>query len=437
MRAIPQRQPLFLGGSIGGVPSFDLNFARGDNAVTKYGFVFTRATSATYVNSTGLIATAASGELRYTYDPVTLSALGVLIEEARTNLALASAGIDNATYWTPTLLTTVSANGATAPDGTSAADGLVADASSAVSHRVAAASAISVSSATQYTLSVYLKPGNKNYALLSFSGAYPYVGYDLVAGTVTGIGTNTVSASATATLVGNGWCRCTLTVTTLGTTISPQIYAYNQSYAGGGSGPTNWAGDAATVNTWVWGAQFEAGAFPTSYIPTTGTAATRNADVLSLTGAADVIASWFNKDAGTIVEKVAAQASTAFASATPVVWIDDGSANNRFGVRTQGGAYNGLYTVRSAGVAVADQVITAAFAYGVEKTIAYAYAVNDFQAAVNGSLNVPVTSGALPSGLTTVRIGRDSSAVTFTGTISRIRYYPRRLPNATLQSLTA
>ena len=164
MRAIPQRQPLFLGGSIGGVPSFDLNLARGDNAVTKYGFVFTRATSATYVNSTGLIATAASGELRYTYDPVTLSALGVLIEEARTNLWLNS---EDASLWGRTRALAPSTNSTTAPDGSSAADTLIEDSTAANSHYYSQ-SGLACTSGTTYTFSAYVKAKERTQCSLVF-----------------------------------------------------------------------------------------------------------------------------------------------------------------------------------------------------------------------------------------------------------------------------
>jgi len=407
-------------------PTFDVNFAYGDNPVSKYGFTFTRATSATYVNASGLIATAASGELRYTYDPVTLSALGVLIEEQRTNLALASADLSNASYWLSTGLTTVSANGATSPDGAATADGIVADATSTLAHRVAAAQAITVSSATVYTLSVYLKPGNKNYALLSYAGAYPYVGYDLVAGAVTGIGTNTVSASATATLVGGGWCRCTLTVTTSGTSLAPQIYAANASYAGGGAAPAAWSGDASTVNTWVWGVQLEAGAFPTSYIPTADTAATRNADVLSLTGAADVVASWFNKDAGTwLVERYGSPAAIASA-----VCVDDGAATNRILVRQAASRVPHFIVGSTADVTGSAVVAGSAF-----KTAA-AYAANDVSVSVGGGAVSTDATVTLPAGMTTARIGSSSAGEYANAPISRIRYYNSRIPDDDLLLLS-
>lgn len=102
-----------IGGAIN-APSFALDFRNGDNPVTKYGFVFTRATTATYVNSAGLLATAASGELRYDYDPVTLAPRGILVEEASTNL------VPTSTAWTATGGGVVDGT-QSAPDGTTTA----------------------------------------------------------------------------------------------------------------------------------------------------------------------------------------------------------------------------------------------------------------------------------------------------------------------------
>lgn len=53
-------------------------------------FTFTRSTTATYWNSSGVLTTAAVDEPRIDYDPATLAVRGLLIEEERTNLILNS-----------------------------------------------------------------------------------------------------------------------------------------------------------------------------------------------------------------------------------------------------------------------------------------------------------------------------------------------------------
>ena len=57
------------------------------------GVTFTRASTATYFDSTGTMQTAATNAPRWDYDPVTLGLRGLLIEEARTNVLLRSAAL--------------------------------------------------------------------------------------------------------------------------------------------------------------------------------------------------------------------------------------------------------------------------------------------------------------------------------------------------------
>lgn len=70
--------------------ALNLNFLSGslDSRIT-----FTRASTATRYNSSGLIETVASGVPRFDYDPITLAPRGLLIEEPKTNLLLNSASL--------------------------------------------------------------------------------------------------------------------------------------------------------------------------------------------------------------------------------------------------------------------------------------------------------------------------------------------------------
>ena len=61
-------------------------------------------------------------------------------------------------------------------------------------------------------------------------------------------------------------------------------------------GAPTYAGDG-TSGIYVWGAQAEAGAFPTSYIPTAGATATRSADIASI----PTSAFGYNQRAGSVV----------------------------------------------------------------------------------------------------------------------------------------
>jgi hypothetical protein len=69
---------------------------------------------------------------------------------------------------------------------------------------------------------------------------------------------------------------------------------------------------------------------------------------------------------------------------------------------------------------------------------ALAYRVNDFAASLNGAAPIVDTSGSVPIGLTTMRIGAFLGGSQFcNGWISRIAYYPTRLSDATLRAITS
>lgn len=396
-------------------PTFDVNFAYGDNPVSKYGFTFTRATSATYVNASGLIATAASGELRYTYDPVTLSALGVLIEEQRTNLSTTSTEI---AIGSNVSLTPSQAS----PDGGTSAV-TVTESVTTSSHYSNQSSAISFTSGTTYTMSVFIKPGTATRIQLSGAGAVfgtaQYANFGL-----TGSGSVLASSGVTATIqrFGGGWYRCAIAVAATSTTTGNPFFCFIDSDAA--TRLPSYLGTGLTVTAFGW--QIEAGASPTSYIPTTGTAATRNADVLPLTGAADVVAPWFNKDAGTwLVERYGSPAAIASA-----VCVDDGAATNRILVRQDASRVPHFIVGSTADVTGSAVVAGSAF-----KTAA-AYAANDVSVSIGGGAVSTDATVTLPAGMTTARIGSSSAGEYANAPISRIRYYNSRIPDDDLLLLS-
>jgi len=89
-----------------------------------------------------------------------------------------------------------------------------------------------------------------------------------------------------------------------------------------------YSGTASTgeVKVLLWGAQLEEGSFPTSYIPTTGTALTRSADVASITGSN--FSSWYNQSEGTVFGNYS---SFSYGNATTpptTAHFTDGTLNN-------------------------------------------------------------------------------------------------------------
>src|SRR5688500_17173140 len=87
------------------------------NGTRPSGWALTRASSASYTNSSGVLSTAASDAERLDYNGASLALLGLLIEPASANQTEDGNDLTNA-YWTGEQIGTEAAG--TGPDGTTA-----------------------------------------------------------------------------------------------------------------------------------------------------------------------------------------------------------------------------------------------------------------------------------------------------------------------------
>ena len=235
-------------------------------------FDFTRASSATRVGRNGLIETVGSNVPRIDFLNDSNGAL--LLEPSRTNIITFSEQLDNAA-WDTTEDITIIANATTSPDGNINAENVIPDATLAF-HRVKQANTIALS--TAYTFSVYVKPNGYNYFMIRTGGlSLSNVGFDLTNGTITFAATG---YSAFISEVGNGWYR--LGYVTIYDTTNCEIGFRSQPTAQTDNTISQFTGDG-TSGAYIWGAQLEAGSYPTSYIPTQGSQVTRVADATTIT----------------------------------------------------------------------------------------------------------------------------------------------------------
>jgi len=231
---------------------------------------FTRASTATRVNESGLIEEVAANVPRLN-TPLSGGCSSLLLEPQRTNTLLNSEDLNS---WLK-LDTSVTSNSTTSPDGTTNADTLTATGAGSLSHLVY--QNLAFVSGSSYTLSVFAKANTSNYIQLVFAGnliANSYANFDLSSGTIT------ASAFVTAKIenYGSGWYRCSISATSAASTTNSQIiYLINSPTASRGQSFVQ-----SGESVYLWGGSFENGSFPTSYIPTTSTAVTRVVDGLSV-----------------------------------------------------------------------------------------------------------------------------------------------------------
>ena len=402
-------------------PSLDLDFANGQTVDPR--ITFTRASTATRTNARGLIEAVASGVPRIDFDPVTGACKGLLIEEQRANLLTYSEAFDNAAW--VKVRATATANATTAPDGTLTAEKLVEDTTASNTHFVEQTA--STVSGTSYMLSFYVKAAERTRFNLSiYTNSAVSTSYDL--GTLLA---SNVDGAIMA--VGNGWYRCTRTFVSGFTGV-----CYFDFYLQNAAGNLAYTGDG-TSGLFIWGAQLEAGAFPTSYIPTAASQVTRVADVAKMEGAN--FSSWYRADEGSFVAGFDAPIiPTDTSTFNKIYSVNNGTTTNSIELFINGG-----WTPDRVGVAVtsssvsvfdttgtANGYIASPIAYAVN---AVAYKADSFATSWNGVAAVTDSSGAVPT-VNQINLGGYLSGGQLNGHIRSLSYYPKRLTNAELVALS-
>jgi hypothetical protein len=399
-------------------PSLNLNFARSQKLDPR--ITFTRSSSATYTGGDGLIKSAATDTPRFDFDATTGDCLGLLIEESRTNsvrnntMVGAAAGTPgtNPTSWT---YATAQSNGLTVSIiGTGIENGI-----NYIDYRfngttVASPSPIAIgidnasaATAQTWTASLYWK---------------------LASGTTTGITYWQIgvieSTSGGAFVSGAFYSQ---TAPTSADLISQRPAATRTLSGGATVGLVSHtlnigvAGNTAIDFTIRLGMpQIEQGAFATSVIPTSGSTVTRSADNASITGTN--FSSFYNPSEGTFFIKSPNASGISFWSTQRVLDV--------YGPRFQLGRAGDFALVNDAS-AVAFQIGSSP---SYPKRIASAYKLGDYAQSNEGVL-VSSTANTICTGQAVLQIGELVNNY-LNGTISQLLYYPVRLSNSQLQTLT-
>ena len=414
-------------------PTLDLNFARTKTLDPR--IEFTRASGGSYVGADGLIKYAGVNEPRFDHDPVTGESLGLLVEEQRSNLLLRSEEF-NSTSWSKDFSRiATNTTETTAPDGSNNAEKLIENTSN--SQHIVYQSR--TGSNETVVFSVFCKSAERTSVLLQLSNSVDStvnVIFNLFLGTVTSISPSNAdytNNSASIIPYPNGWYRCIITTTkgSVNTTNIPTI-----STVAGGVG--SYQGDG-TSGIYIWGAQVEQGTFPTSYIPTQASIRTRAADNARITGSN--FSSWYRQDEGTFFGHISQQPGQNIEGVSYrhlLMASPNASTNSSVGLFVSGFNRYSLQVRNNSANQAVIETGTHSFATG---RFCGAYRANDFAISANGGAPAADTSGEAPTTDPPVQlsIGGIFNATALgklNGTIRRLTYYPKRLPNSQLQALT-
>jgi hypothetical protein len=405
-----------------------LNFQFAGSTTLDPLITFTRASTATFFNSAGVLTSAAVDAPRFDFNPSTLAAQGLLIEESRTN-SIRNNTMVGAVAGTPGTLPT-NWTGATTVDGLAREvvgtgtenginyidvrySGTSGTAGNSTLITFDANNFIVAANAQTWTGSIYarLVSGSlTNVSLVALSVRYN----DAAAALLTSQNTAFTPTSSFARIT-NAFTAANASTAFVNATLL-----------------ANFTDSSAVDFTLRIGLpQLEQGAFATSVIPTTTTALTRAADVALV----NTLSPWYNASEGTIYADFS--------------FIGQNSAANKIVNFDAGAGFADAIEIYAPGITPRFDVFVAsspqaqltpapgtAVPLNTAVKVAGAYALNDFAACRGGGIVATDTTGTLPT-VNRLVIGNQSSSQYLNGYLRRITYYPRRLSNAELVSITS
>ncbi len=404
-----------------GEPTLDLNFESGrlDSRIT-----FSRASTATYFGSDGLLKTAAVSEPRFDYDPVTKALKGLLIEPSRTNFIKQSLNM-LASPW-PTQ---------GAPDGN-----LGGAPAFKISDNLAdqfAPHAQNLSGVPVGPLAFTMRI--KKDAAATASASFRFQIFDGVTNHLCGMAVN----PATGEKFSSGWTArrndyfvldggdhwlAVLLFTTVAGDTTNLLSIFPAHYDLAGVGGSQFMGSVTLAAP-----QLEPGTYWTSHIPTASAAVTRAADSVVMIGAN--FSTWFNQSAGAFaVEALRAANSTAGAL------IHAARSAVGYGPRHQivASAVTSYAVVDDTNAAFVGGLVGGAIPPSGAIKAAFGYAYGGYATALNGGSPINQASNINPpSGLDMLTIGLDDALAShFGGHLKRVRFWELRITNDALQEIS-
>ncbi len=387
--------------------------------LTASGGTFARNSIATYYDSTGILQTASANTPRFDYDPVTHQAKGILIEESRTNLLKDSANPTTAN-WTRARVS-ATAGTSLAPDNTMSGSTLT------ITNPSAPGIFQKFNLAAGYVFSAYIKAGSATSADV---GLYNYTALSWGAATSESKGRILQGPGTISQSYYGMW-----NITGLSTTQWTRFSVYRSTPSDGALiYPKASSGGTIGDSVIVWGEQVETGTDATSYIPTTSTAVTRQADMFTIpTGG------WYNVSKGTMLSRYDIPYLTGTNYPGTAVISNGTGANGNILYVNATSKYRAAQ-IKSGNIISFNQGAGAAstLTENTPTSDALAYEENNANFAASGGIGTVDTVVTIPASVSNLYIGGDGLGITskLNGRVSIFKYYPLRVGDTQLQLLT-
>ena len=391
-------------------------------------FTFSRASTGTRIAPTGLIEEVPSGDSRLDYDLLNGKVVNCphyLLEPASTNLITYSEDFSNS-YWTK-LGATIGADAITSPNGSLDADKFTEDSSNGL-HAIYQNAGVTIPTGNN-TLSIFVKSNGRNFFQIRTGSAGGvdnsplYANFDLINNTETASSTGVINSKVE--IYPNNWKKISITFNLSSGTSVALVF---QSILSGTSVISETYQGDGTSGFYLFGAQLEQSSYPTSYIPTNGTAITRAAE--SANGSGD--AATFNDSEGVLMLEASALSNDGtYRSIT----LSDGTSANRiyFWFWNDGRLLIGLSSNSVVQIDHFESIDVTNF-----NKIAFKYKANDFSIWLNGIKIDEASLGNTPSGLNNINFA-DSNGVSFPfySKTREVQYFDSVLTDAQLETLTS
>jgi hypothetical protein len=367
-------------------------------------FNATRGSTATRINKDGLIESVATNVPRLDYpliDGVVQDCPALLLEPSRTNV------ITNSNQFNANANVSLNVDNSISPNGSLNAVKMTGN--SGTSLKLVDTNGASFGT---YIFSVFAKKDTHSIIQLGGGGISGHANFNLETGEH--------STGGSMEIYGNGWYRCS--VQFLSGTPTSHYISFSDSLIA-----NRLSTSVSTGSFFVFGMQSEQGSYPTSYIPTSGSTATRSADVCNGSGTS----AEFNDSEGVLFAEISALADDL---TFRTIAISNGGTGQNIGLGFRTSS-NVVYTFLKSDINSSTNVTVSNIAQ--YNKVAVKYKSGDFAMWINGIEVYTSSTTFILSGLNELSFDNGGGTADFYGKTKQLMTFKTALNDSELETLTS